>query len=155
LRPYLPGDVEDVAIESLEELVEKVPGVGSVEELKLLVAAITHNRAVSRLREFFAAKRGGGRTESLESRQEGSGLPEVVAADSPLAALEAKELAERLGRTLDALAPPKGEMLADFFLAGLSYDDIAKKHGIAINSVGVYLKRGLEALRRAWKGDDK
>ena len=28
--------------------------------------------------------------------------------------------------------------------------DIAQKHGIPIGSVGVYLKRGLEALRRIW-----
>jgi hypothetical protein len=33
LQPFLPGEVEDVAIESLEQLVEKVRKVKSVEEL--------------------------------------------------------------------------------------------------------------------------
>ena len=38
LQPFLPGDVEDVAIEALEELVEVVTRVKTVEELKPLVA---------------------------------------------------------------------------------------------------------------------
>ena len=38
LQPYLPAEVEDVAIESLEALVEKVRELKSVEELKPLVA---------------------------------------------------------------------------------------------------------------------
>jgi RNA polymerase sigma factor (sigma-70 family) len=151
LQPYLPAEVEDVAIESLEALVEKVRELKSVEELKPLVASIAHHRAVSLLRERFAKKRGEGRTESLEAVQEANMVdcPDP-AADSPLAALEQKELAERLSATLSELKPPQGAVLTDFFLQGLSYEGIARKHGIAIGSVGVYLKRGLETLRRVW-----
>ena len=71
-------------------------------------------------------------------------------ANSPLAALEQKEVAERLSQTLSKLKPPQGAILTDFFLNGLSYEEIARKHGIPIGSVGVYLKRGLETLRRIW-----
>ena len=39
LAPFLPGDVEDVAIETLEELVDKVCQVERVEELKPLAAS--------------------------------------------------------------------------------------------------------------------
>ena len=67
LSPFLPADVEDVAIESLEELVQKVREVGRTEELRPLLASIAHHRAVSRLREHFAAKRGGGQTTSLQA----------------------------------------------------------------------------------------
>src|SRR6059036_1256056 len=67
LKPVLPGDVEDVAIETLEELVDKVREVERVEELKALVSSIAHNRSVSRLRERFAKKRGAGQTVSLEA----------------------------------------------------------------------------------------
>ena len=152
LQPYLPADVEDVAIEALEELVEKVREVKSVEELKPLVASIAHHRAVSRLRQHFAAKRGSGQTESLEAKQQETGeLAEGVLADSPLAALEQKELSAILRKLLAELKPPQGELLADFFLHGLSYEEMAKKHGVAIGSVGVYLKRGLEAVRRSWE----
>ena len=62
LQPYFPNEVEDVAIESIEQLVEKVRGIKSVEELKPLAASIAHHRAVSLLRERFAKKRGEGKT---------------------------------------------------------------------------------------------
>src|ERR1017187_5347598 len=151
LQPYLPAEVEDVAIEALEALVEKVRELKSVEELKPLVASIAHHRAVSLLRERFAKKRGQGKTESLEAVQEANMVdcPDPTA-DSPLAALEQKEVAECLSRTLSELKPPQGAVLTDFFLDGLSYEGIARKRGIPIGSVGVYLKRGLEALRRIW-----
>jgi len=151
LQPYLPAEVEDVAIESLEALVEKVRELKSVEELKPLVASISHHRAVSLLRERFAKKRGEGRTGSLDAVQEAAGVdcPDPMA-DSPLAALEQKELAERLRRTIAELKPPVDAIMMDRFLKELSYEEIARKHGIPIGSVGVYLKRGLEALRRIW-----
>jgi RNA polymerase sigma factor (sigma-70 family) len=151
LLPFLPAEVEDVAIESLEALVEKVRELKSVEELKPLVASIAHHRAVSLLRERFAKKRGEGRTGSPEAVQGAAVIdcPDPTA-NSPLAALEQKELAECLSRTISKLKPPQGAVLKDFFLDGLSYEGIARKHGIAIGSVGVYLKRGLETLRRIW-----
>jgi hypothetical protein len=34
LQPYFPNQIEDVAIESIEQLVEKVRGVKSVEEIE-------------------------------------------------------------------------------------------------------------------------
>ena len=154
LQPFLPQDVEDVTIEALEALVEKVPEVGRVEELKPLVASIAHHKAISRLREAYAAKRGSGKTVALEEHTNEQGdCPELGAADSPIDLLEQKELAERVSKTLAALKPPLGEVLSDFFLQGLRYEEIAKKRGIAVGSVGVYLKRGLEAMRRIWGGE--
>jgi len=156
LQFHLPSDVEDVAIEALEELVGKVRELKSVEELKPLAASIAHHRAVSRLRQCFAAKRGSGKTESLNvEQQDAASAPVWMATDSPLASLEQKELAEALRRLLAELKPPQGEILADFFLHGLSYEEIAKKHQVAVGSVGVYLKRGLEAMRRIWGRDQK
>jgi len=155
LQPFLPDEIEDVAIESLEALVEKVRGVKTVEELKPLAASIAHHRAVSLLRERFAQKRGEGKTESLDATTEdGDPKHDPASPDSPLDALEEKELAERLQKSLGALKPPLGDVLSDFFLHGLRYEEIARKHGIAVGSVGVYLKRGLETLRRIWGGRD-
>ncbi len=155
LQPYLPGDVEDVAIESLEALVDKVGDVRSVEELKPLVAGIAHNRAVSRLREHFAAKRGAGKTGSLDAPvEEGESRPEAVMAGSPLDTLADRELAQRLQQSLATLKPPQGDILADFYLHGMRYEEIAAKRGVAVGSVGVYLKRGLETLRRIWGGGE-
>jgi RNA polymerase sigma factor (sigma-70 family) len=137
LQPYLPAEVEDVAIESLEALVEKVRELRSVEELKPLAASIAHHRAVSLLRERFAKKRGEGRTGSLDAVQEAAGVdcPDPMA-DSPLAVLEQKELAERLRRTIEELRPPIDVIMMDRFINELSYEEIARKRGIPISSVG-------------------
>jgi RNA polymerase sigma-70 factor (ECF subfamily) len=144
LQQQLPNEAEDVAIESIEELVKKVCDcqVKSVEELKPLAASIAHNRAVSLLRERFAKKRGEGKTKPLDQENE------PTSGDSPLEHLEQKELADRLRKKLAELKPPMGEILSDRFVDGLSYEEIAKKRGIPVGSVGVYLKRGLEMLRR-------
>lgn len=151
LQPYFPNEVEDVAIVALEEMVEKVRELKSVEELKPLAASIAHHRAVSLLRERFARKRGEGKTESLDAPPEEGGNPhDPPSNDSPLADLEQRELAQRLGQSLAELKPPLGEILSDFFLHGLRYEEIARKRGVAVGSVGVYLKRGLEAVRRIW-----
>jgi RNA polymerase sigma factor (sigma-70 family) len=157
LQPYFPNEVEDVAIESLEELVEKVSTIKSVEELKPLVASIAHHRAVSLLRERFAKKRGEGKTESLDApmEEDGETKPEPASSDSPLDALAEKELAARLKKSLAELKPPLGEILSDFFLHNLHYEEIAKKRRVAVGSVGVYLKRGLEAMQRIWGRDEK
>ncbi len=157
LQPYLPNDIEDVAIEALEELVEKVRTVKSPEELKPLAASIAHNRAVSLLRERFAKKRGQGKTESLDApAEDGGNRHDPSSNNSPLADLEQKELAEQVGQTLAELKPPLGEILSDFFLHDLRYEEIARKRGVAVGSVGVYLKRGLEAMRRIWgEGEER
>ena len=47
------------------------------------------------------------------------------------------------------LKPEHRTLLDDFFLHRLSYEEIARKHGLAMGSVGVYLKRGLEGMRNA------
>ena len=155
LQPYLPNEIEDVAIESLEQLVKKVSEVKSVEELKPLAASIAHNRAVSLLRERFAKKRGEGKTGSLDVQpDEAVSRNELASGHSPLEDLEQKELAERLRKSLAELKPPMGEILSDRLFDELSYEEIAKKRGIPVGSVGVYLKRGLEAMRRIWVRDE-
>ena len=153
LRPFLPGEIEDTAIEALEELVEKVREVKAVEELKPLAASIAHHRAISLLRQRFAKKRGEGKTESLDApTADGETKSESASSGSPLDSLEQKELAERLQKSLATLKPPMGDVLSDFFLHDLRYEEIAQKRGIAVGSVGVYLKRGLETLRHIWGG---
>lgn len=148
LEPFCPDEIEDVAIESLESLVESIGQVKSVEEIKPLAASIAHHRAVSLLRERFAAKRGAGKTVSLDAVMddcENQWEPADPAA--PLANLERHELARLLHEIQAELKPEYRTLLGDFFLHGLSYEEIAAKRGVAVGTVGVYLKRGLEAMR--------
>ena len=150
LQPFLPEEVEDVAIESLEELVEKVREVEAVEELKPLAASIAHHRAVSLLRQRFAKKRGEGKTESLDASVDEEGAKHDPASElSPHAELNQTELAGLLAEFQRDVKPEFRAVLGDFFSAGLSYDQIAGQRGLAIGTVGVYMKRGMEAMRKA------
>jgi len=150
LSRFLPQDVEDVAIDAFEELVPKVRKVKVVEELKPLAASIAHNRAVGALRKYFAAKRGAGQTHSFESltgTTDDSSGPAV--AKSPLDELDQAELSVLIAQLLTDLKPEHRALLNDFYFGGLSYEQIASKHCLAIGTVGVYLKRGLEVIRRS------
>jgi len=151
LSPFCPADVEDVAIEALEELVEKVETVKSVDELKPLLAGIAHNRSVSLLRERFAKKRGSGKVESLDVAPNGHEDTRLdpPAPESSLDGLNSADLANLLTGLLANLKPDHRAVLEDFFLNGLSYAQISSRRGLALGTVGVYLKRGLEAIREA------
>ena len=155
LGQRLSGDVEDVAIVAVEALVDKVQRAASAEELRRLVVAIARNKAISRVREDRAERHGGGRIESLDERQASSGgSADCAAPDFVQAEVEANELAERLRRVLSALTPPQGEMLGDRFLRGLSHEEIARKYGVGVKSVGIRLARALRKLRAAWDASE-
>ena len=146
---YQPEDVEDVAIKALEEIVEKVSALKSVDELKPLTASIAHNLAVSLLRKKFAEVHGGGKVDSLnamESQEVNRSLPR--APGSPLDELYQTDLAKLLTEVQEDLKPDIRDVLNDFFISNLTYDGISQKRGIPMGTVGVKLKRGLETIRQ-------
>ena len=104
LGQILPDAVEDVAMETVEALVDKVQGMKSPDELKPMTASIAHNLAVTCLREHLAQKRGGGRTQSLDAvNAEGERLVDPPAPESPLNSLDQAELGGLLGSLLREL----------------------------------------------------
>lgn len=146
---YHPEDVEDMATEALEALVEKVAALKSADELKPLTASIAHNLAVSLLREKFAQKRGSGKTDSLdamESKEANRSLPRSPG--SPLDELDQADLKNLLTEAQEDLKPEFRDVLNDFFVSELTYEGVSQKRGIPIGTVGVKLKRGLEAIRQ-------
>jgi aryl-alcohol dehydrogenase-like predicted oxidoreductase len=112
-----------------------------------ITAPIASATSVTQLKELI-----GGVELVLDAEARGAlDQAESALVDSPVAALEQKEMAAILRKLLAELKPPQGGLLADFFLHGLSYEEMARKHDVAIGSVGVYLKRGLESIRQTWK----
>jgi RNA polymerase sigma factor (sigma-70 family) len=143
-----PQDVEDVAIDAMEMLVEKANDVKSVLELKPLLATISYRRAISRLRWHYGPG-GGSQTQSSDAVESDATRPsEEPSGSSPAEEMEQKELGDLLRRLQVDLKPQLREIMNDFFITGLSYIEIAQKHSIAVGSVGVCLKRGLERLRQ-------
>lgn len=148
LGESLATECEDVAIESLSEMMEKGAPVNSDDELKPFVASIARNKATDQLRRHLADKRGGKKTQSLDALLESgeagyAGLPTEEFLDS----LSEQELGRLL---MDLSAEVKKEyrvVLRDHFFDQLSYNEIAAKRKISVGSVGVYLQRGLASLR--------
>ncbi len=151
LGDHFLNEIEDIAIEALEDLIEKVGEVKDVGELKPLAACIARNKAVNFLRARLAQKRGGGKIASLdETSEDGEKVHDAIFEETPLDVLDENELFEKVRLTMRRLRPPQGEILADFYIGKVRYEEIARRHNLALGSVGVYLKRGLEAFKDIW-----
>lgn len=142
-------ETEDVAITSLEELPAKLASVKSIEDLPRLVSTIADRRAISRWRELTAQKRGEGKVQSLDAPLSGGEpAPEPASPAPDLSALDLDELRRLLAALAEGLKPDHKAALQDFFLEGLSYEEISRKRGRATGSIGVYIQRGLAAIRQ-------
>jgi len=118
--------------------------------LKPLAASIAHHRAVSRLRNRFAQKRGSGKTESLDApTDEDRNHSEPVSEESLLAKLDQAELACLLRDLQRNLKPEWRAVVGDYFMSAMSQREIASQRGLPIGTVGVYLRRAQEAIRKA------
>ncbi len=150
LRGILPnGDAEDVAVQAIETLVPKIHRLNDVKGLLPLVVSIAHCLAVDRVRHHLSKKQGGGNVQSLDDKQEedgtDSGSPRSK--DHPDKAVHERELARLVSGLMESLKPPARRLLSDFFLHGKKYEELSADHGLATNSIGVYLKRGLDTIR--------
>jgi RNA polymerase sigma factor (sigma-70 family) len=142
------GESEDVAMETLEEIVAKGASFESWGDLKALTAAISHHKAVDRLRRHLSQKRGGKHLVSLDGLSETDRQSLQDESHQEIASeLTIQELRELLGALLNKLKRKHRIVLSEHFLAGLSHKEIATKHGIAPSSVGVYIQRGIEEVR--------
>ncbi len=148
-----PSEAEDVAIETLTQLVGKISQVKRFDELKALGSTMAVRRAVSVQRKKFAEKRGGNQTSSLDQIKEATdGQFEAPAPDlETLNPSDLLDLTKLLGEALASLDGPTRELIHDYLLREIPYKDLATKHKIPIGTVGVMLSRGLEKTRTRLK----
>lgn len=150
LEATCPTEIEEVAIEALETLVEKVKAGGArhADDLPRLAKTIADRQAISKWRELTAQKRGAGKTDSLNAPlYDGEPPPEPPAPTPGLTTLDLAELHRLLDALQEDLNPDHKTALHDFFLDGLSYEEISRKRGWPVGTVGVYIQRGLAAIR--------
>ncbi len=135
-----PGEVEDVALTSIEVVIGKAPGVREVGELKKLLAAITHNKSVDLIRKLPApvAPPMGADDEELPFDP-----PDHT---SPLDELDQQELAGLIGQCLEQLQKKCQRLLRGAFIEQLKHKELAEKLKMPIGSVGVILSRCLKKM---------
>ena len=78
-------------------------------------------------------------------------LPEGLASDGsdPPDRIERLDEADRAGRALEALGDDQRRVLTLAIHGGLTYDEIARRTGLALGTVKTHARRGLINLRRA------
>jgi RNA polymerase sigma factor (sigma-70 family) len=137
---------EDVAIEAVTEVIDYVERVNSFEECKRLVVTISKNRLLDRFRSKATVKHGSGQVESLEQQE---GFEAVDAAQPrPDALVLAGENLMILKRALLGVPEQYRRVVEESYLNGLTQQEIADKLGLKLGSIGVYLDRGLKALKQ-------
>ena len=144
-----PEDCEDVAIKSITALMDMIAGIQEERELRPLLATIAHHQAISLARKKLGLKRGGDNVQSLDAVLEEHGDGAMVDGElDPAWLLQQAQLATLLRTALDQVKEQHRKILADRYFEGLDYRELAAKHQLSENSIGVYLKRGLEELRQ-------
>jgi RNA polymerase sigma factor (sigma-70 family) len=139
-------ELEDISIDTVAKLVEGIAGVtGGVEGLKKLAITIALNQLRDRLDAQKAQKRGAGKVESLDAQP--PGLDYKSEGTTPDQDAEAAERAFLLNEALEEIPERYRDVLKDAYFLGLKQREIAAKRSLSIGSVGVYLDRGLVALR--------
>jgi RNA polymerase sigma factor (sigma-70 family) len=144
-------DAEEVVATVMREIVNKVKSVDIYEGLKPLTITITQRRSKDHLTRINAIKRGREITGSLTgSKREGDDYEIQVDSGAPTPSQEL-EKADRIKYVREFLnnelnSPVKDVMQARF-IEGLSGKDISEKLEMPINTVNVYILRGLERLR--------
>ena len=107
------------------------------------LTAIVRNRALDELRS--AARR---RTESLTDDEDAPATELADYAPCPLGLLEKAADALAIRDCLALIDGPQRQCLALAYYQGLSHSEVAQTLGSPIGSVKVWLRRGLERLKR-------
>jgi RNA polymerase sigma factor (sigma-70 family) len=153
LRENFPQEIDDVVSEAILDVYKKIDELNTNEDLAKLTKSIAENKAISRWRLLTAKKRSEHLKESLDATvpdDEGKEklVYEPVAAQSHLDELDVKDIQNIINTLQAELKPEYKQALHDFFNLGLNQEEISQKRGWPRGGVGVYVKRGLEAMRK-------
>ncbi len=101
--------------------------------------ALARNLAIDRLRA---------RGPATTASDEGDALDAVAdGAPSAEGRMIAKGEARRIAECFDTLEPDRAQAVRGAYLDGLSYLDLAERHGVPINTMRTWLRRSLLKLR--------
>lgn len=150
LQRRFPGEIEDVVLESLKEIYEKIDELKTNEDLAKLTQRIAENHAISCWRSMMTKKRGEGKVQSLDALQqlEEGKTPFDPPADIPrLSNLDLADIRRIIDTLQGTLKLEYKQALNDYIINQLSFEEISQRRGWPLGSVGVYVQRGLKAMR--------
>jgi len=143
----LPNQIEDIAIEAIHAVSEKVHEFKHSSEIKAILRKITRNMAVDALRKHYAIKRGGGKVVSLDDDENHEEIPDTTIedTDSKYSKLHNGDLIQK---ALQILSEKERKCIISRFLDKKSFKEISEEHDIPMGSIGVTIERGLDKMRK-------
>lgn len=130
LQGPLSHEIEDVVAETLEAITKRISIAHDVDELSRLTPCIAYRRANDHLRKYY-------RNQNAFVDESS---PTSVESDDDC-------LADLLQELLMQVNPAHREVLVQLYLQDKTPEAIADELGYAVDTVYVYKKRGIDAIR--------
>ncbi len=112
------------------------------------IQQLTFRRCIDELRRFIAL---GKKMDFDASRRMNEGDTDCISSltdnNNPFLQIAEEEKRKALQSSIVKLGNPCRGTILDFYMEGLTYNDLAKKNGVSINTIGSRLSRCLERLR--------
>ena len=144
-------DIEEVAVESIEALIEARHTDLEITVARRRLVCITRRKAVDHVRYHQAQKRDVAKVTSVDSETAGTMEPITSGNLTPLEALLLAEEGKILGELISDLPEKRRGVLVNVYYRGLSYQEAAEKFGYDINSIGGEISRAKTQMFNAIK----
>ncbi|MEM6885484.1 MAG: RNA polymerase sigma factor [Verrucomicrobiota bacterium] len=143
-------DAEDIAIETLSQLVKQIHQIKDWNGIQAMTATIAIRTGISFIRKAVAQKRGSGQVESLDFLRETTGDLHEPATGSGqwLCAVDLNELSQLLATLTEKLPEESRQIIIDFTINSLSYQELSEKYHKPMGTIGVQLSRSFQKLRQ-------
>ncbi|MCL4200049.1 RNA polymerase sigma factor [Patescibacteria group bacterium] len=126
---------QDVVQETFISLYKTIDRIDTEKKFSAYLFSITRNYAISYLRSRKVHA-------PLEAAEK------VAGGDSPELRLEVNDENKRIQEALDIIDNKYKQVIMLYYFDDLSYEEIADRLGVPVNTVRTHLKRAKEALRR-------
>jgi RNA polymerase sigma-70 factor, ECF subfamily len=142
-----PVDAEDISQEVFLKVYRSFGTFRKGAKLGSWLYRITYNASIDHLRRKGAAPQAMADEIIEASAGSDAGLPRHGAAD-PAAALESRQLQDRIARALDKVSPQEKAVFVLRHYEDLQLQDIALSLGLSVGSVKSYLFRAVRKLQK-------
>ena len=139
-------EAEDIVCKMFVRLWEKRGQLDIRVSLESYLVSSIHNAALNYLKHLEIEER---YREKAQYRLKHMDLLNPESFDTPLTDLLDRELNEQIEKALATLPPQCRDVFVSHMMEGLSYDEVAKKLNVSINTVRTQITRAMKKMRTA------
>ncbi|MDR1381612.1 MAG: RNA polymerase sigma-70 factor [Tannerella sp.] len=147
-----PLEAEEIVCNMFVRLWEKREQMNIRVSLEPYIVSSVHNAALNFLKHREIEER---YREKVQYRLKYMDLLNPESFDTPLTDMLDRELYEQIEKALATLPPQCREVFVSHMMDGLSYDDVAKKLNVSINTVRTQITRAMKKMRTALAAYDQ